>query len=102
MGSIFDYHLQFGANVIQAKMYWNLPIQVNDKDHKDHYGPEPKRIIFNGPATIVFWKDGTKTVVKCADMEEYNRYNAFCAALAKKIFGTNSKINRIVKSGVEN
>lgn len=24
-----------------------------------------KNVIFNDPATIVFWKDGTKTVVKC-------------------------------------
>lgn len=26
---------------------------------------EPEKVIFNYPATIVFWNDGTKTVVKC-------------------------------------
>ena len=62
----------------------------------------PKKIIYNGPATIVFWKDGTKTVVKCHEGTENNHYNAFCAALAKKILGNNSKVNRIVKSGIEN
>ena len=61
----------------------------------------PKKIIYNGPATIVFWMDGSKTVVKCAEMDHYNRYNAFCAALAKKLFGSNSKVNRIVKNGEE-
>ena len=61
---------------------------------------EPKQIIYNNPATIVFWKDGTKTVVKKAKGEKYNEYNAFCAALAKKIFGNNSKLTKVVKSGI--
>lgn len=26
---------------------------------------EPKQVIFNYPATVVYWNDGTKTVVKC-------------------------------------
>lgn len=26
-----------------------------------------KQVIFNGPATIVYWKDGCKTVVKCQE-----------------------------------
>ena len=65
----------------------------------DPYIYAPKRIIYNNPATIVFWKDGTKTVVKKNEKEKYNSYNAFCAALAKKIFGTNSEVNRIVRSG---
>ena len=59
----------------------------------------PKRIIYNDPATVVFWKDGTKTVVKRAPNEVSNHYTAFCAALAKKIFETNSHVNRVVKSG---
>lgn len=59
----------------------------------------PKRIIYNDPATIVFWKDGTKTVVKKAAQEPYNKYNAFCAALAKKVYGNNSRVNAFVKSG---
>lgn len=59
----------------------------------------PKRIIYNDPATIVFWSDGTKTVVKKAEGEAFNSYTAFCAALAKKMFGNNSIVNKIVKSG---
>lgn len=59
----------------------------------------PKRIIYNNPATIVFWKDGTKTVVKKAAKEPYNKYNAFCAALAKKVYGNNSRVNTLVSSG---
>ena len=58
-------------------------------------------IIYNDPATIVFWKDGTKTVVKKSPKEPYNKYNAFCAALAKKVYGNNSQVNRLVASGVD-
>ena len=66
--------------------------------NRDKY--TPKRIIFNGPATIVFWKDGSKTIVKRAKKDKDNKYNAFCAALAKKIFVSNSYVNSIVESGV--
>lgn len=59
--------------------------------------PEVNRIIFNDPATIVFWKDGTKTVVKVSDSESYSPYYGFLAALAKKIYGSNSAIQRIVR-----
>lgn len=62
---------------------------------------KPKKIIYNDKATIVFWKDGTKTIVKIAEGTTYSKYNAFCAALAKKIFGTNSAVNRTVANGIE-
>ena len=29
--------------------------------------PPIKKVIFHDPATVVFWKDGTKTVVKCGE-----------------------------------
>lgn len=62
---------------------------------------KPKRIIYNDPATIVFWEDGTKTVVKRAKGEKFNKYNAFTAALAKKMFGNNSRVNKVVAEGIE-
>lgn len=66
-----------------------------------HVSPRynPARIIYNDPATVVFWKDGTKTVVKRMPKEKFNPYTAFCAALAKKIFGNNSRVCKIVNGG---
>lgn len=64
-------------------------------------GLDPIKIIVNGPATIVFWEDGTKTVVKCAKGDTWDIYNAFTAALAIKVFGSNSKIKKILKTKVE-
>ncbi len=60
-----------------------------------------ERIIYNDPATIVFWKDGTKTVVKRSEGEKFNKYYAFCAALAKKVLGNNTQVNKIVASGTD-
>ena len=68
------------------------------KANKSKY--TPKQIIYNPPATVVFWEDGTKTVVKCAEGETYSEYYGFLAALGKKIFTTNSEINRIVKKHI--
>lgn len=61
----------------------------------------PERIILNFPATIVFWKDGTKTVVKCAAGTDPDLYNAFCAALAKKVFDTNSHLKKVIEKAYE-
>lgn len=61
----------------------------------------PLRIIFNDPATIVFWEDGTKTVVKCAPGTPFNKYAGFCAALAKHVYVSNSAINRLVNDGLD-
>lgn len=46
----------------------------------------PLRVIRNGPATIVFWKDGTKTVVKCHD-EDYDPEKGLAMALCRKLWG---------------
>ena len=46
-----------------------------------------KHVIFDGPATIVFWDDGTKTVVKCTDDDSYSYDVGIAMATLKKIFG---------------
>ena len=46
-------------------------------------------VIFNDPATIVFWKDGTKTVVKAQDGEEYDPEKGLAMAISKKAMGNN-------------
>lgn len=45
-----------------------------------------KKVIFNDPATIVFWKDGTKTIVKASN-EEFDPEKGLAMAIAKKAFG---------------
>lgn len=58
----------------------------------------PKEIIYNDAATIVYWSDGTKTVVKCNENDEYSEYAGFVAAVAKKMYGGANAINRLIDS----
>lgn len=81
------------------------------------------RVIFNDPATIILWKswhwekkeyeeDGVKkyeqfkvqdkTIVKCSPGEKFNKYNGFCAAVAKRVFETNSAIQHIIREAQDN
>lgn len=46
-----------------------------------------KRVIFNDPATIILWADGTKTVVKCAKDETFDPEKGLAMAIAKKAIG---------------
>lgn len=63
--------------------------------------PKPEKIITCGPATIVFWDDKTKTIVKCSEGDHYDLYSAFCAAFAKKMYGTNSGLKKMIKKVVK-
>lgn len=44
--------------------------------------PKIKDVIYNDPATIVFWEDGTKTVVKCKN-EKFDPEKGLAMAFQK-------------------
>lgn len=55
------------------------------------------KVIFSNPATIVFWADGTKTVVKCQESDEYSKETGLAMAIAKKVFGNKGNFNEVFK-----
>lgn len=57
-----------------------------------------KKLIYHGPATIVYWADGKKTVVKCMDGDTFDPMAGFCAALAKKVYGSTGTVKQIIKA----
>ena len=60
--------------------------------------PEIKNVIFNDPATVVFWEDGTKTVVKCQDGDEFDPEKGLAMAIVKKAYGNKgSYCNKLKK-----
>lgn len=59
--------------------------------------PGIKNVIFNAPATIVFWADGTKTIVKCGPNDIYDPEKGLAIAIAKKHFGNDNCFHRIFK-----
>lgn len=65
---------------------------------KTFAGLEYTKIIFNPPATIVVWKDGSKTVVKCDNKDKFDREKGVALCFMKKALGNKSRqINDILK-----
>lgn len=56
-----------------------------------------KNVIFNDPATIVFWTDGTKTVVKCGELDDYDPEKGLAMAIAKKALGNKGNYYNVFK-----
>lgn len=87
-----------GGMTVGENLFTNMEITCNgisisnigDLDTTvSYYGykyPEIDKVIFNDPATIVIWKDKTKTVVKCHN-EQYDREKGLAMCIAKKVFG---------------
>lgn len=74
-----------------------LEAVIDEYDEPDCWGiPDIDRVVFSEPATIVFWTDGTKTVVKCMPGEKFEKYAGFMAACMKKMFGSTSRAKAIM------
>lgn len=69
-----------------------------DMDIRDNI----KEVIFNDPATIIYWKDGTKTVVKVQEGETFDEEKGLAMAIAKKVFGNKGNFNEVFKEYVKN
>ena len=55
-----------------------------------------KDVIFNDPATIIFWKDGTKTIVK-AEGEDFDPEKGLAMAISKKALGNQHEYYDVFK-----
>ena len=55
------------------------------------------RVIFNDPATIILWKSGEKTVVKCGPNETFDKEKGLAMALCKYILGNRGNFNEFFK-----
>lgn len=60
-----------------------------------------KNVIFNPPATIVFWTDGSKTVVKCNAKEEFDPEKGMAMAIAKRCANNSDDFYKEIKKWVE-
>ena len=61
------------------------------------YISEIKDVIFNEPATIILWADGTKTVVKCQEGEGYDPEKGMAMAISKRALGNKGNYCEVFK-----
>ena len=45
------------------------------------------KVIYNPPATIILWNDGTKTMSKCDKEDTYDKATGFVLCVLKKKYG---------------
>lgn len=62
----------------------------------------PVKIIYNCPATICYFSDGTKEVVKVASDEEYVKEEGVAECIMRKIFKSRHAFLKAVNAGYEN
>lgn len=87
---------QFCENVVQSVYPEFFAV------HRNCSSLEPTKVLYSGNRTIVFWNDGDKTIVKCAEGQVFDEYNGFVAALAKKMYGSTSKVKKIIDKTKKN
>lgn len=56
--------------------------------------PKPTKLIVNGPATVILWNDGTKTVAKCNKDEPFDPEKGVAIAIAKR-FVSSGKLHKL-------
>lgn len=49
------------------------------------------KVIYNNPATVVFWSDGTKTIAKCHENDTYSCEYGLNTCILKKLFKSTYK-----------
>lgn len=60
-----------------------------------------KDVIFAPPATIVYWSDGSKTVVKCSENDVFDPEKGLAMAVAKRCGGNNGSYYKEIRNWVE-
>lgn len=60
-----------------------------------------KDVIFAPPATIVYWSDGSKTVVKCSEKDVFDPEKGLAMAIAKRCGGNNGSYYKEIRHWVE-
>lgn len=59
------------------------------------------RVIYNPPATIAIWADGSKTVVKCDEDDVYDPKYGLALCYMKKALGSSRAFNDALRAGRE-
>lgn len=84
-----DWHVR-GAkeHVLDSLRYVHLADRIYEevfkKEAANMTAASIKNVIFNPPATVVYWTDGSKTVVKCNAKDSFDPEKGLAMAIAKR------------------
>ena len=86
-----DYSFRGGQLEINMRCHPCGYIEQKDSVKESSNMPKPRKVIYNNPATIVLWDDGTKTVVKCHRVDVYDKQTGLAMCYMKKALGNSSR-----------
>lgn len=85
-------------STLTKNMLDDINANLNAMRKKQNIVPDVRNIIYNPPATIVTWTDGTKTVVKCDDKDSFSKEFGLAMAYMSKIFGSRCAYKRLIET----
>lgn len=89
------------VGIFTPKIDYSKYATYKPKEHKVTK-PVVKEVIFAPPATIVYWTDGSRTVVKCDKNDIFNEEIGFALCYIKKILGNRGHYNTYIAKSIKN
>lgn len=91
-------HMRNVYGILNPKVEIKIPV-TNDPEITINLsaGVHITDVIFNDPATIVFWSDGTKTVVKCCEDDVFDEEKGLTMAICKKAMRSDERFHKVLK-----
>lgn len=87
-------------NVDLASSFWKNYVALKENEERrrmeTHFTPKSIEWSADHRTVVVIWNDTEKTIVRLSPNDPDDIYMAFTAALAKRIFGTNSHIKKVI------
>lgn len=96
----YGWHIRYGE---YDKVPYNRSCQSTERAKKNdivRFGMCDvgiRKVIFNDPATVVLWSDGTKTVVKCGPEDKFDTEKGLAMAIVKKMAGNDNSFHKVFK-----
>lgn len=100
-GPSASYQVSYSKPDISREMEMLAKASLNNlfgvKNAKRKTDMRIKKVIFNDPATVIIWKDGTKTIVRAGVGEGYDPEKGLAMAIAKKALGNQGNYYEVFK-----
>lgn len=94
----YDYREYFsGHTPLPSYLLRSSPLNSSFGLNNSDTTKNIKQVIFNEPATIVFWDDGSKTVVKAQNGEPFDKEKGLAMCIVKKMCGNKGNYYNVFK-----
>lgn len=98
----YDIYWDKGHNCFINKPYYRGTLNTaHAKEATAMNAAAIKNVIFAPPATIVYWSDGSKTVVKCSEKDVFDPEKGLAMAIAKRCGGNKGSYYKEIQNWVE-